>query len=332
MECKVNCPRFNANDDTYFIQEIVESGTFVEKESILIHLETSKAIVDIAADEDGFFFHSLELDDEVEVGQLLGVISEDKNFSLSSDEITNLVEEDNPVTNRNEAEDFSTLLGVERIAVIGGGRGFDQIMDLVSQLSDKVVSCVYDDVLFNEESRITKSGVPVSGKISGDSIIADYHRNKFDSVIISISSNLAARNIIFTQLDESIPFSTLVHPNSYVSRSASIGRGSVIFQFSSVSAYAVIGNNCFLSAYTNVEHHCQLGSSLTTGPGVFFSGSVLVGDRVKFGSSISVEPNIKIADDSIIGSNILINFDVEAPSIIVNNQSVDRKINKWVKQ
>lgn len=332
MENSVNCPRFNANDDTYFVQYFVESGTQVDKDSVLVELETSKAIVEVTAEEEGYFFHNLELDYEVSVGELLGVISQNADYTFNVKTISNENDIEIVKSEKVLTEKISPVRGVERIAVIGGGKGFDQIMDLVSHLPDKEISCVYDDDLYNEKLQYKKCGIPVIGKINSNSIVSDYYRNHFDAVVISISSNLAARNSIYHKIAEKVPFSILIHPLSYVSRSASIGRGTVIFQYSSISAYAKVGSNCFLSAYTNVEHHCELGNTITTGPAVFLSGSVVVGDRVKFGSSVTVEPNVKIVGDTIVGSTSLVNFNVETPSVITNNQSIEKKVNKWKKE
>ena len=82
---EVLVPRENVNDDSVVIQSIhVKSGEQVEKNQLILTIETSKTNIDIESPEAGLISHSLVMGDEVSIGGLLFCIG---NPELSRQEL-----------------------------------------------------------------------------------------------------------------------------------------------------------------------------------------------------------------------------------------------------
>jgi sugar O-acyltransferase (sialic acid O-acetyltransferase NeuD family) len=71
-------PKETVSDDCYLILRLlVPSGSHVKKNQILLEFETSKAVHQLESPMAGYFFSSIQEGEEIEVGGLVGVISEE---------------------------------------------------------------------------------------------------------------------------------------------------------------------------------------------------------------------------------------------------------------
>jgi sugar O-acyltransferase (sialic acid O-acetyltransferase NeuD family) len=327
-EQRIICEQYNANDDSYYIEYIIESGTSVSEGDLLLEIETSKSAIEIQSDFEGYFYTNLQSKAEVLVGDFLGLVSAKKiNFKDQKQP---------PLQKGNDKKHAKALNQVvielppktKKIAIIGGGKGFEQIFDMLSLLPEYSITGIYDDQLFKEGVE-EKYKIPILGEVSKKKILKNYYNGLFNSLVISVSSNIKFRSNWYNKLKEIIPFSTIIHPKANISNFSSIDQGNIIFQFCSISFQSSLGPNCFLSAYTNIEHHCKIGSNITTGPGVMLSGGVKIEDNVKFGTGVFIEPNLTIKKNSVIGSGAVITKDVDQDSVIIPKGELIIKENKW---
>ncbi len=60
----------------------------------------------------------------------------------------------------------------------------------------------------------------------------------------------------------------LVHKNSYVSKSAKIGQGSIVLAQSAVGANTIIGDGCIINIGALVDHDCNIAHGVHIAPGV----------------------------------------------------------------
>lgn len=71
-------PRETVSDDRYLILRLlVPNGSHVDKNQILLEFETSKAVHQLESPTAGYFFSPIQEGEELEVGGLVGVISEE---------------------------------------------------------------------------------------------------------------------------------------------------------------------------------------------------------------------------------------------------------------
>ncbi len=81
-----------------------------------------------------------------------------------------------------------------------------------------------------------------------------------------------------------------IHPLADV-QTASIGAGTIIWQFAIVLDGAIIGTNCNINAHTFIESDVKLGNNVTVKCGVYLWDGMLVDDNVFIG------PNVTFTND-----------------------------------
>lgn len=94
----------------------------------------------------------------------------------------------------------------------------------------------------------------------------------------------------------------VIHPTSWISPSAQLGAGSVVFAQASIQAQAVIGSGAILNTGCSVDHDAQLGNGVHICPGARLAGEVQVGDRSWIGIGASVIQQICIGADVTVGA------------------------------
>lgn len=217
---------------------------------------------------------------------------------------------------------------IQRILIIGGGDGAVQLLDVLAKTPEQQAVAILDD---NPELRGKKvNGVPVTGGIDVEQIVALYEQDEFEAAIISISTIIKLRAEIFEKLKgRGIPFANIIHPSVVKGFNVKMGEGNVIMAFTHLGACASLGDNNFISAYCSIEHHNEMGNHCSFGPGVVTSSRVIFGDQVRCGTGIFIEPKIHIGAKAVIGSGCIIWQNVPDGAILKSKLNyVERASNK----
>jgi sugar O-acyltransferase (sialic acid O-acetyltransferase NeuD family) len=98
----------------------------------------------------------------------------------------------------------------------------------------------------------------------------------------------------------------LIHPTAWVSPSAQLGAGTVVFAQAVIQAQAVIGSAAILNTGCSVDHDTKLGDGVHICPGARLAGDVQVGDRSWIGIGSSVIQQIRIGADVIVGAGAVV--------------------------
>lgn len=141
---------------------------------------------------------------------------------------------------------------------------------------------------------------PVIGPFS---VALDPHiRQQFSVALVSIG-NAALRLQWLPRLAAvgyEIP--VVIHPTAWLSPSAQLGVGTVVFAQAAIQAQAVIGIGAILNTGCSVDHEVQLGNGVHICPGARLAGEVQVGNRSWIGIGASVIQQICIGDDVTVGA------------------------------
>lgn len=113
--------------------------------------------------------------------------------------------------------------------------------------------------------------------------------SEYDSAFISIGNN-SIREILIQKLNDigyNVPI--LIHPSAYVSKSARIGKGTIIEPKAIVNANVSIGNGCIIFVGTIIDHNVVIEDycHLNSGSIVCNASRVLKGTKVDAGQVVS---------------------------------------------
>ena len=107
---------------------------------------------------------------------------------------------------------------------------------------------------------------------------------------------------LYTLLEENdYHLPTIVSPRAYVSKHATLGKGTIVMHGAVVNSAAVVGDNTILNSMSLIEHDASVGSHCHISTGARLNGGASVGGGVFVGSGATVRNGISIGDQCVIG-------------------------------
>jgi len=94
----------------------------------------------------------------------------------------------------------------------------------------------------------------------------------------------------------------IVHPNSCVHYSVSLGPGTVVFAGCVVQPDTRIGSHVILNTGATVDHDCVIHDFVHLAPGTHLAGCVVVEEGVLMGVGSAAIPGVKIGAWSVVGA------------------------------
>jgi sugar O-acyltransferase (sialic acid O-acetyltransferase NeuD family) len=112
---------------------------------------------------------------------------------------------------------------------------------------------------------------------------------------------------------------SLVDPAAFVSRTAAIGAGCVLYPHCFVGLNARIGDHVFCLSGSVINHDNVLEDRVVVASGVTLAGSVHVEADCYLGQACTVRQCVRIGRGSLIGMGAVVVNDVPPNSVIVGN-------------
>jgi len=164
--------------------------------------------------------------------------------------------------------------------------------------------------IFDDNAEIKKLlSYPVLGK---------YRKEAFatSSIIISIGSN-ETRKKLNSLIEHS--FANVIHPQSIISNSASLGRGIAVMACAIINAQTIAGDHSIINTAASVDHDCVIGNFAHIAPGAVLCGGVHVGEGALVGAGATVIPDRKIGQWAIVGAGAVVIEDVPDFAIVAGS-------------
>lgn len=188
--------------------------------------------------------------------------------------------------------------------IIGAGGHAKVILDCLLAL-DVPVSCIIDDNLNIKSIQ--------SYPVQCSSNLKTWPSGKY---IIAIGSNDLRR----TKAESlNLPYTSIVHPSTFVSPSAKISEGTVVLHRALVQADSIIGRHVILNTGSQIDHDCVIGDFSHIAPGAILCGGVRVGKNVLIGAGAVILPGIKIGDNATIGAGSIVTKNVKENEVVKGN-------------
>jgi len=217
---------------------------------------------------------------------------------------------------------------MKRVVIIGAGGHAREVADILrQQIADEqtVLGFVVDDPQNHAESI---GGLPVLGNWDW---FQTANRDEL-FVICAIGSPVARKRLVERAVARQLQFTNAVSPLAYVSPSATLGEGVMIFPFSFISAASAVGDHAIINAGATVSHQTSVARYGTLSPGVNLAGNVSIGEGSFIGIGASVIQGTAIGAWSTIGAGAVVIRDVAeketvagVPARVIGSEAEDGK-------
>ncbi|MGM0945876.1 MAG: acetyltransferase [Bacteroidota bacterium] len=127
-------------------------------------------------------------------------------------------------------------------------------------------------------------------------------------------------------------YTQIIHASSYISKSATIGEGTMVEPMCVVSSMATLGDAVTIKRSASIGHHCNLGDFVNINPGAVLSGYVNVGFGTEIGSGTVISNNVSIGEKCLIGAGSVVTKDIPDGVVAFGNPCrVVRPNERWDK-
>jgi sugar O-acyltransferase (sialic acid O-acetyltransferase NeuD family) len=107
-----------------------------------------------------------------------------------------------------------------------------------------------------------------------------------------------------------IELATIVSPSSYVSKTAAIGKGSIVMHGAVVNGHARVGENSIINSMALIEHDSLVGDHSHISTGAIVNGQCQIGDKTFVGSGAMVKNGASIGSGCLVPMGALVISDL----------------------
>lgn len=190
-----------------------------------------------------------------------------------------------------------------RLVVIGGSDQGRQALDALEAAGDHDVVGVLDRDL-GEGADVV--GYPVLGRDDDLGRCVEAHR--LTAFVVAIGDNFTRRLVHqrAATTSQALEPVSVIHPAAVVSRSATVGGGSLILAGSIVSNHCVVGDGVLLGTHSSIDHDNELGGFASLAPNAATGGHVHIGECTAIGIGASVIHGVTVGAHTVVGAASLV--------------------------
>ena len=198
-----------------------------------------------------------------------------------------------------------------KLGIIGAGGHGKVVGDIALSLNYNQIF-YFDDI--NKSKEIKFLG-DYAGKINK---INEYKAIPF---IVAIGDNNKRKDIFFELIKKEYKIISLIHPSSFVSKYAKIGKGTAVMPKTVINASTKISNSCIINTSSSIDHDCSINSFCHICPGVNIAGGVKIGKMSFIGIGSKIIQNIRIGSNVTIGAGTILYKDISSNTKYYNSQN-----------
>ncbi|UKS24905.1 acetyltransferase [Paenibacillus sp. HWE-109] len=190
------------------------------------------------------------------------------------------------------------------IVVIGEGGHGKVVKELIhSRGKDRIIGLLDDR--YNNLQLV--DGV-YTGPISSAHFLID--RVKELKFVIAIGNNAIRKSIVNKLGFPRESYISLIHETAIISKSATIGHGTVVMAHTIINADAVIGDHAIINSGAIVEHDARMGNYVHAAPKSLLTGAVRAEEGAMIGAGATIIPGKNIGDWAVIGAGATVISDI----------------------
>ncbi len=187
-----------------------------------------------------------------------------------------------------------------RLGIIGAGGHAKVVIDAIEAGANEwSIVGLFDDAA-------GRHGEMVLGySVLGDTSLKELRTHGLAAIFVAIGEN-SVREQIVRRLEPWFHWPTIIHPNAFVSRHATIEKGSLVCAGATIQVAARIGRFAIINTAASVDHDCVIEDFTHLGPGVHLGGSVSIAEGGFLGVGASVLPSLSVGKWSLVGAGSVV--------------------------
>lgn len=150
-------------------------------------------------------------------------------------------------------------------------------------------------------------------------VFCQIYNNDNIEVIIAIGEPENKINLYKKVQNAGYSFANVIHPNSWISPSAKIGKGVTVKANVIISCDVIIEDNVGIEPFVSVGHDCIIGKHCQISSGVMMGGGTQIGAGTYIGMNVPIKEKVKIGSNSIIGMGSVVQRDIPENVIALGN-------------
>lgn len=156
-------------------------------------------------------------------------------------------------------------------------------------------------------------------RITFNTLIKNRDRYEPFECIIAIGEPSIREKLFNKLINENIEIATLIDLTSLVSPAATIGKGTIVCEFSTIHVGVEIGRNVLIQPFCDIGHDITIGNHTVISPHCAPGGSTIFGERVYAGMQSTLKEKLNIGDDAIIAMGSSVFQDVPTGATVAGN-------------
>lgn len=177
--------------------------------------------------------------------------------------------------------------------------------------------------IFDNTVQKSYFGYPVLGT-DNDLVLEKTKYHKLPLVIVPDQPAIREKLYLFYK-ENGFKFETVISPCAIVSRSASVGEGSIVQDFCNISAQAQIGKCVRINSCSNIMHESVIGDFATIAPNAVVLGRCTVDPRAYIGANATILPERTVGKDAVVGAAAVVTRNIQDRRTVVGNPARDLK-------
>jgi acetyltransferase EpsM len=188
------------------------------------------------------------------------------------------------------------------LVVLGATEFSAEIADVIADAPDfEVAAFVENDV--PERAGGTLDGIPVLWIDEAAELAATH---------VAVCGLATTRRSRFTDQAAKLGFrfATVTHPTAHVSRTSTLGAGTVVGAGVVIAAHTRIGRHVIVNRGALVGHHTVIGDHVSLNPGANVAGLCTIGDATYVGMGALVLNTVSVGSNSVLAAGAVVTRDV----------------------
>jgi sugar O-acyltransferase (sialic acid O-acetyltransferase NeuD family) len=207
--------------------------------------------------------------------------------------------------------------------IIGAGGHSRVVYDILRYDHNTDVVAFVDNTPRGSEEAIM--GVPVTGD---HDVIPDLiEEHDVGGFIVAVGDNEIRRGHFNKLLEMGLEPVSAIHPEAYISKTATIGSGTVVASGVDISTNVEVGENSILNTGSVVDHETTIESHTHIAPGSTVAGRVNVSEMTFIGMGCTVRDSVGVGENVTVGAGSVVLEDVP-PNVTIAGAPAEIKKQK----